>query len=180
MAPLVFAQPDGRVDRWLPSCSGSGQVAGLVAPWLVRVLDSARAACRVRLLQERRRDARGPDVTSVDLEVRHVSKRYRIGDAQARRGWAERARRALQRREHDFWALRDVTFEVERGETFGIIGRNGAGKSTLMKLLSRITVPTEGEIRILGRLVALIELGSGFHPELTGRENVYLSGSILG
>ncbi|HSK09177.1 MAG TPA: ABC transporter ATP-binding protein [Vicinamibacterales bacterium] len=117
----------------------------------------------------------------VDVTVSHLSKRYRItGGASSSKGWAARVVAALHRRQHDFWALHDVSFEVSRGETFGIIGRNGAGKSTLLKILSRITAPSEGEVRILGRLVALIELGSGFHPELTGRENVYLNGAILG
>ena len=80
----------------------------------------------------------------------------------------------------DFWAVRDVSFEVGEGETLGLIGHNGAGKSTILKLLSQITTPTSGEIRLSGRVAALIEVGSGFHPELTGRENVYLSGSVLG
>ena len=79
-----------------------------------------------------------------------------------------------------FWALRDVSFSVARGEALGIIGPNGAGKSTLLKLLSEITAPTLGEIRLRGRLAALIEIGSGFHQELTGRENVFLSGAVLG
>jgi ABC-type polysaccharide/polyol phosphate transport system ATPase subunit len=105
----------------------------------------------------------------IDVAFDRVSKRYRI-------------RRPVNGRPEmqDFWAVRDVSFEVTRGETFGLIGHNGAGKSTLMKLLSRITSPTAGEIRFNGRVAALIEVGSGFHPELTGRENVYLSGSILG
>ena len=79
-----------------------------------------------------------------------------------------------------FWAVRDVSFDVTQGEALGLIGPNGAGKSTLLKLLSRITTPTRGEIALRGRVAALIEVGSGFHPELTGRENIFLSGSILG
>jgi ABC-type polysaccharide/polyol phosphate transport system ATPase subunit len=116
-----------------------------------------------------------------DLEFLDVSKKYAIaneGDTTAQ-GIAGRLSR-LWRALGEFWALRDVSFGVSRGEALGIIGPNGAGKSTALKLISNITAPTRGEIRIRGRIAALLEVGSGFHPELTGRENVFLSGSILG
>jgi ABC-type polysaccharide/polyol phosphate transport system ATPase subunit len=120
----------------------------------------------------------------IDLRFDHVSKRYRIPGETAEDSWRGNGLgpwlRRLRRRSQEFWAVRDVSFEVRRGEAVGIIGHNGAGKSTILKLLSNITTPTVGEITINGRLSALIEVGSGFHPELTGRENIYLSGSILG
>jgi homopolymeric O-antigen transport system ATP-binding protein len=111
-----------------------------------------------------------------DLRLVGVGKRYRVGPPA---GWRRLLGGESASRE-EFWALRNVTFDVARGEVLGVIGANGAGKSTLLKLLSSITAPTEGEIRIRGRIAALIEVGSGFHPELTGRENVFLSGTILG
>lgn len=88
--------------------------------------------------------------------------------------------RGTDARQKKFWALKDVTFSIRQGEVVGVIGRNGAGKSTLLKTLSRITTPTEGSIEYQGRLASLLEVGTGFHPELTGRENIYLNGSILG
>src|SRR5215813_13689941 len=116
----------------------------------------------------------------IDLSLQNVSKRYRIRRESETTGASLFQKLASLTRKEDFWALKDVSFEVERGQALGIIGHNGAGKSTILKLLSRITVPSTGEIMINGRLSALIEVGSGFHPELTGRENIYLNGSILG
>lgn len=123
------------------------------------------------------------------ISAEGLAKRYRLGEHQAAYGTLRetlaRAGRRLTGREHrheaeEVWALRDVTFDVQQGEVLGIVGRNGAGKSTLLKVLTRITSPTAGRVEIRGRVGSLLEVGTGFHPELTGRENVYLNGAILG
>jgi ABC-type polysaccharide/polyol phosphate transport system ATPase subunit len=121
-------------------------------------------------------------MTTIDVRCDNVSKKYRVRRriAPEREGVLARLARGFSPPESDFWALREVSFEVRRGETLGLVGRNGAGKSTLLKLLGGITAPTGGSITLVGRLAAMIEVGSGFHPELTGRENVFLSGAILG
>lgn len=121
------------------------------------------------------------------IEVRNVSKRYVLGQigATSFRDEAERligrlTGKTAKQEENEYWALRDVSFDVQPGEVVGLIGRNGAGKSTMLKILSRITEPTTGEIRIRGRIASLLEVGTGFHPELSGRENIFLNGAILG
>ena len=124
------------------------------------------------------------DTGPLAIGVHDLGKSYQIGTTAGattiREALIEQFRPAATDRSSTLWALRDVSFEIKRGETVGIIGRNGAGKSTLLKLLSRITYPTEGEIRLYGRIGSLLEVGTGFHPELTGRENIYLNGTILG
>ena len=116
------------------------------------------------------------------LDLKRVGKRYKLGQISSTR-LAEEVRqwvKGKREEENDVWALKEITFEVEPGEVVGIIGKNGAGKSTLLKLLSRVTAPSRGEIKIRGRIASLLEVGTGFHPELTGRENIYLNGAILG
>jgi len=133
-------------------------------------------------------------MSDIAVRVENLSKRYRIGGPQARyktlreslvdmaRAPARRLRRLGQPSPENetIWALKDVTFDVKKGDVVGIIGRNGAGKTTLLRILCRITEPTEGHAEITGRVGSLLEVGTGFHPELTGRENIYLNGAILG
>ena len=129
------------------------------------------------------------------IEVKNISKRFILNHEGGEKYTALRdvvaqklkktfsfpaSLRGTKETKEEFWALKDVSFNVEQGDRVGIIGRNGAGKSTLLKILSRITEPTSGEIRIKGRVASLLEVGTGFHPELTGRENIFLNGAILG
>ena len=125
---------------------------------------------------------------TIAITVENVSKQFRLGQSQGRTMLREALvnsfRSAWKREEAEerktLWALRDIDFRLQSGEVLGIVGRNGAGKSTLLKILSRITRPTSGTIRVRGKVATLLEVGTGFHEELTGRENVYLSGCILG
>src|SRR5690606_30186526 len=139
-------------------------------------------------------------MSNIVLDIKDVSKQYRLGEVgtgtlshDLNRWWYKMRGKddpylkigetndRTQKGESDYvWALNDINFQVEQGQAVGIIGRNGAGKSTLLKLLSRVTKPTTGSIKYKGRIASLLEVGTGFHPEMTGRENIYLNGAILG
>jgi lipopolysaccharide transport system ATP-binding protein len=138
-------------------------------------------------------------MSDIVISAKGLSKQYKIGDTQKRhstlrdqiaetvsaplrsiRSRFSGSRRTSRKKGNNIWALEDISFDVHEGEVVGVIGRNGAGKSTLLKVLSRITEPTDGYVDVRGRVGCLLEVGTGFHPELTGRENVYLNGAILG
>jgi lipopolysaccharide transport system ATP-binding protein len=130
-------------------------------------------------------------MSQLAIKVEGLGKEYAIGAAQQLPGTLYDLLTGLLKGRHErfaasarqdtsFWALRDLDFEIKAGEVFGIVGRNGAGKSTLLKILSRITAPTRGRVTVQGRIASLLEVGTGFHPELTGRENIYLNATILG
>ena len=117
------------------------------------------------------------------LEIQNISKKFKINhEQQPYLSLRDSISKMFspKKRTEDFWALNDVSFNVEQGDTIGIIGKNGAGKSTLLKILSRITPPTSGKITVRGRIASLLEVGTGFHPELSGRENIFMNGSLLG
>jgi lipopolysaccharide transport system ATP-binding protein len=136
----------------------------------------------------------------IAIKVENLSKAYQLGDfgtgtlsRDIERKWAllrgkedpflkigEANDRATAGTSDIVWSLKDINFEINKGDAVGVIGRNGAGKSTLLKVLSRVTVPTAGSVKIMGRVASLLEVGTGFHPELTGRENIFLNGAILG
>ncbi len=118
------------------------------------------------------------------IEAQHISKKYKIGNREhylsLRDSIIHFGQNLIKGNKKEFWALDDISFSVSEGECLGVIGHNGAGKSTLLKILSQITPPTKGKIKMRGRVASLLEVGTGFHPELTGRENIFLNGSILG
>lgn len=125
-------------------------------------------------------------MSNIAIKVENVSKKYRIGEMTGYKTMRDMLSKinlfSLKPKQNGntIWALRDISFNIAQGESVGIIGKNGSGKSTLLKIISRVTVPTEGYVELFGKVGALLEVGIGFNPELTGRENIFLNGTILG
>src|SRR6201991_1166195 len=193
MALGTRAQPDGRHHRRVPL----GVARASLEPADAGHLDGRLAGdprVRALLLPQDGAPLRRHRMNAPAIRVENLSKVYRLEhESRRHRSFREaltdaalapiRRIRQLQGRDEmmeDFWALKDVSFEVNPGDVLGIVGRNGAGKSTLLKILSRITEPTQGRAVLRGRVASLLEVGTGFHPDLTGRENIFLNGAILG
>jgi len=193
MDVVVQPEPDGWGGGWL-SLDVDRQCCPISAIFLYLVGGGSDSSHQwFHLLQKNRRYLCGCDLMGdIAIRVENLGKKYKIGANQTRyqtlresivNGFSnsiERIKGSQPKDDNIIWALKDINFEVKHGEVLGIIGRNGAGKSTLLKILARITRPTTGRFELIGRVGSLLEVGTGFHPELTGRDNISLSGAILG